>query len=146
MPRAIIAPSILASDFGCLTAECKRMINGGAEWLHMGTTPRFLNVSFSFHRAQMLWTGESNSIVSYAVLLIRTNKMTAILYLTSLSVSIVSAVLYLNIDIALYRPTCSRIRFKECSRNIHGLPYDGISARKSEELLSSTTWLTVISG
>jgi hypothetical protein len=36
MPRAIIAPSVLASDFGHLTAECKRMIKGGAEWLHMG--------------------------------------------------------------------------------------------------------------
>ncbi|KDQ30898.1 hypothetical protein PLEOSDRAFT_1036484 [Pleurotus ostreatus PC15] len=37
MPRAIISPSVLASDFGQLTAECKRMIKGGAEWLHMGT-------------------------------------------------------------------------------------------------------------
>ncbi|THH33550.1 hypothetical protein EUX98_g653 [Antrodiella citrinella] len=35
MPRAIISPSVLASDFGQLTAECKRMIRGGAEWLHM---------------------------------------------------------------------------------------------------------------
>lgn len=37
MPRAIVSPSVLASDFGQLTAECKRMIRGGAEWLHMGT-------------------------------------------------------------------------------------------------------------
>lgn len=36
MPRAIISPSVLASDFGQLTAECKRMITNGAEWLHMG--------------------------------------------------------------------------------------------------------------
>ncbi|PPQ70999.1 hypothetical protein CVT26_014261 [Gymnopilus dilepis] len=35
MPRAIISPSVLASDFGQLTAECKRMIKDGAEWLHM---------------------------------------------------------------------------------------------------------------
>ncbi|KAF9040507.1 ribulose-5-phosphate 3-epimerase [Panaeolus papilionaceus] len=35
MPKAIISPSVLASDFGQLTAECKRMISGGAEWLHM---------------------------------------------------------------------------------------------------------------
>ncbi|KAF5313304.1 hypothetical protein D9619_003461 [Psilocybe cf. subviscida] len=35
MPRAIISPSVLASDFGQLTAECKRMIIDGAEWLHM---------------------------------------------------------------------------------------------------------------
>ncbi|KAI6007248.1 ribulose-5-phosphate 3-epimerase [Pisolithus albus] len=39
MPRPIISPSVLASDFGKLTIECKRMINGGAEWLHMGTHP-----------------------------------------------------------------------------------------------------------
>ncbi|KAI6129244.1 ribulose-5-phosphate 3-epimerase [Pisolithus croceorrhizus] len=35
MPRPVISPSVLASDFGQLTIECKRMINGGAEWLHM---------------------------------------------------------------------------------------------------------------
>ncbi|KAI6047721.1 ribulose-5-phosphate 3-epimerase [Pisolithus marmoratus] len=35
MPRPIISPSVLASDFGQLTIECKRMIKGGAEWLHM---------------------------------------------------------------------------------------------------------------
>ncbi|KAI0274753.1 ribulose-phosphate 3-epimerase [Gloeopeniophorella convolvens] len=35
MPSAIISPSVLASDFGQLTAECKRMIKGGAQWLHM---------------------------------------------------------------------------------------------------------------
>ena len=38
MPAAIIAPSVLASDFGQLTAECKRMIIGGAQWLHMGNS------------------------------------------------------------------------------------------------------------
>jgi hypothetical protein len=37
MPQPIIAPSVLASDFGQLSAECKRMMEGGAEWLHMGT-------------------------------------------------------------------------------------------------------------
>jgi ribulose-phosphate 3-epimerase len=37
MPPAIISPSVLASDFGQLTAECKRMLRGGAQWLHMGT-------------------------------------------------------------------------------------------------------------
>jgi pentose-5-phosphate-3-epimerase len=40
MPRAIISPSVLASDFGQLTAECTRMIKGGAEWLHMGKFPQ----------------------------------------------------------------------------------------------------------
>lgn len=41
MLRPIIAPSVLASDFGQLTAECKRMIKGGAEWLHMGLSYSF---------------------------------------------------------------------------------------------------------
>lgn len=36
MPAALIAPSVLASDMGALTAECKRMIDCGADWLHMG--------------------------------------------------------------------------------------------------------------
>jgi Ribulose-phosphate 3 epimerase family len=35
-PAAIIAPSVLAADFGQLTAECKRMMASGADWLHMG--------------------------------------------------------------------------------------------------------------
>ncbi|KAI6162102.1 ribulose-5-phosphate 3-epimerase [Pisolithus thermaeus] len=43
MPRPIISPSVLASDFGQLTIECKRMINGGAEWLHMGTQSYLLS-------------------------------------------------------------------------------------------------------
>ena len=41
MPRPIVSPSVLASDFGQLTAECTRMIKGGAEWLHMGLSPPF---------------------------------------------------------------------------------------------------------
>ena len=37
MPAVKIAPSVLASDLGNLTHECKRMIQCGADWLHMGT-------------------------------------------------------------------------------------------------------------
>ncbi|KAG8712202.1 RIBULOSE-phosphate 3-epimerase [Ceratobasidium sp. 394] len=33
--KSIIAPSALSSDFGHLTAECRRMISNGADWLHM---------------------------------------------------------------------------------------------------------------
>lgn len=32
----LIAPSVLASDFGALAAECSRVIKDGADWLHMG--------------------------------------------------------------------------------------------------------------
>jgi hypothetical protein len=35
-PKAIIAPSILASDFGHLFHECSRIVNDeGADWLHI---------------------------------------------------------------------------------------------------------------
>jgi ribulose-phosphate 3-epimerase len=35
-PKAIIAPSILASDFGKLAHECSRIIKEeGADWLHI---------------------------------------------------------------------------------------------------------------
>ncbi|KAI5844773.1 Ribulose-phosphate 3-epimerase-like protein [Tricharina praecox] len=34
-PKAIIAPSILASDFGQLSHECSRIIGQGADWLHI---------------------------------------------------------------------------------------------------------------
>ena len=48
MPPVIISPSVLASDFGQLTAECKRMIIGGAQWLHMGKLPIVQVIPFSF--------------------------------------------------------------------------------------------------
>ncbi|SMN22821.1 similar to Saccharomyces cerevisiae YJL121C RPE1 D-ribulose-5-phosphate 3-epimerase, catalyzes a reaction in the non-oxidative part of the pentose-phosphate pathway [Maudiozyma saulgeensis] len=35
MVRPIIAPSILASDFANLGCDCHRVINAGAEWLHI---------------------------------------------------------------------------------------------------------------
>ncbi|KAK9450606.1 Ribulose-phosphate 3-epimerase-like protein [Limtongia smithiae] len=35
MPEAKIAPSILASNFGNLAAECKRAMHCGADWLHV---------------------------------------------------------------------------------------------------------------
>ncbi len=38
MPSTKIAPSVLAADMGNLNAECKRMIEMGADWLHMGAS------------------------------------------------------------------------------------------------------------
>ena len=35
MPKAIIAPSILASDFAILAEEAKNMLESGADWLHV---------------------------------------------------------------------------------------------------------------
>jgi len=35
MPRAIVAPSMLASDFAALGAEAKKVLAMGADWLHM---------------------------------------------------------------------------------------------------------------
>jgi hypothetical protein len=34
-PAAIIAPSILSADFANLGAECSKMIDSGANWLHI---------------------------------------------------------------------------------------------------------------
>ena len=33
--RAIVAPSLLAGDFGCLAVECEKVLKGGAEYLHV---------------------------------------------------------------------------------------------------------------
>lgn len=35
MVKAIIAPSMLSSDFANLASEAQRMLNCGADWLHM---------------------------------------------------------------------------------------------------------------
>lgn len=40
-PRPIISPSVLASDFGNLSNEVKRMMSEGAEWVHMGKLTSF---------------------------------------------------------------------------------------------------------
>lgn len=39
-PRAIIAPSMLSSDFANLATEAKRMLDAGADWLHMDVMVR----------------------------------------------------------------------------------------------------------
>lgn len=54
MPPAIISPSVLASDFGQLTAECKRMIIGGAQWLHMGKLQPFRWRSLSYQTIDVM--------------------------------------------------------------------------------------------
>jgi hypothetical protein len=56
---ALIAPSVLASDFGQLAAECTRMIKNGADWLHMGAYRASLSVRGidSRARSQTSWTG-----------------------------------------------------------------------------------------
>mmetsp|Transcript_18662 Transcript_18662/g.39234 ORF Transcript_18662/g.39234 Transcript_18662/m.39234 type:complete len:232 (-) Transcript_18662:1338-2033(-) len=34
-PRTVVAPSILASDFAQLATECHRVLDAGADWLHV---------------------------------------------------------------------------------------------------------------
>lgn len=33
--KSIVSPSVLSSDFACLGAECKKVLDMGAEWLHL---------------------------------------------------------------------------------------------------------------
>ena len=35
MTRVLVAPSILAADFGCLAEETRRMERAGADWIHL---------------------------------------------------------------------------------------------------------------
>ncbi|KAG5460621.1 MAG: hypothetical protein BJ554DRAFT_7304 [Olpidium bornovanus] len=37
MPTPKVSPSLLSSDFARLADECNRMLQLGADWLHMGT-------------------------------------------------------------------------------------------------------------
>ena len=39
-PKAIVAPSMLSSDFARLADEAKRMCSCGADWLHMDVMVR----------------------------------------------------------------------------------------------------------
>ncbi|CEQ43227.1 SPOSA6832_05137, partial [Sporobolomyces salmonicolor] len=48
-PRAIISPSVLASNFADLGNEIKRMMHCGAEWVHMGRSLSPSSVLFPTH-------------------------------------------------------------------------------------------------
>ena len=65
MSKAIIAPSVLASDLSNLTAECKRMISEGADWLHMGSS--VVRV-YSFHTSLMSIVDRRHGWVSHILL------------------------------------------------------------------------------
>ncbi|XP_047256074.1 ribulose-phosphate 3-epimerase, cytoplasmic isoform [Capsicum annuum] len=49
MVKAIIAPSMLSSDFGNLASEAERMLNCGADWLHMDIM-KFKQMTKELHR------------------------------------------------------------------------------------------------
>ena len=136
---AIISPSVLASDFGQLTAECKRMIKGGAEWLHMGE-PAFIPQSrriASPRFPQMSWTGDHSVNVSrHQSSLIPNNP--AISYPTSpwASVPFFPRVSLPMIIFPLRTSRCphSLMRVQGCTRDFYGLPHDGRPARKGAPL------------
>jgi hypothetical protein len=39
-PAALISPSILSADFATLADECKRIVDLGADWLHIDVMVR----------------------------------------------------------------------------------------------------------
>ncbi|PHT67863.1 Ribulose-phosphate 3-epimerase, cytoplasmic isoform [Capsicum annuum] len=76
MVKAIIAPSMLSSDFGNLASEAERMLNCGADWLHMdimGTINdiRGFNTTFAgyFSNIFQFYTSKSEILVPVASLL-----------------------------------------------------------------------------
>ena len=48
MPKEIIAPSILSSDFARLAEECHNILDCGADWLHVDIMVCFLFFCFLF--------------------------------------------------------------------------------------------------
>jgi hypothetical protein len=124
MPPTIIAPSVLASDFGQLTAECKRMIKGGAEWLHMGTLLSQRRPSRSpLHRCHG-WVTSTPSFPSAA-------DPTSSHFVPNITMGAFPVQLP-PLSLAHFsRRTRPFLRVQEHSRHIHGLPYDGRPPRKS---------------
>jgi len=49
MDGAIVAPSILSSDFAILAEECNRMLDFGAHWLHVDVMVQKLSVATLFN-------------------------------------------------------------------------------------------------
>ena len=140
MPRAIISPSVLASDFGQLTAECKRMIKGGAEWLHMGAfilSACFLllfNADATRSSAQMLWTGD------YITCLLPPSSSTTNAWSLAISCPTspwvcLRAPSFSSITTSYRSPsqrrTHSLMRVQRRPWYFHGLPYDGRRTRES---------------
>jgi hypothetical protein len=120
MPRTIIAPSVLASDFGQLTAECERMIKGGAEWLHMGISP-LSAPPLELIAPQMSWMGDLH--LPHFCLQLTLHPAT----LCPTSPWVRFRPNSPPLSLTLSRRTRPFLRVEEHSRHIHGLPYDGRS-------------------
>ena len=148
MPRAIISPSVLASDFGQLTAECKRMIKGGAEWLHMGAsraTPvtRCPTPILTFLSLQMLWTGEHRpSTRRPSDMLIVSQTLRPKYHDRCVPDRVRARAPLLTIS----RSACPGVGRKVGPWRLYGLPYDGFASRTSAIATLQTPHIALTDG
>jgi len=141
MPPAIISPSVLASDFGQLTAECKRMLRGGAQWLHMGT------LGGALHSCRCPFAECLHSLRCHGWVRLSRN-MSCDLSEQLRSPDISSRILpwvIVTIDCRFpsdldrnpeKRCPCARVCFEGCTRDLHGLSYDGFRTREGADYTS----------
>lgn len=149
MVTPIVSPSVLASNFGQLSAECKRMIKNGADWLHMGEIGRLLSVSVRSTEATISsfrchgWVSSGHVAPVEAPIDARHALRSDTSCLTLRWVRSSTRMLRVTTLIFLFcfRSSHSEMCKTGYSRYLHGLPHDGVRPRaRSSRPPSSSLW------